>query len=120
MSVATFTPKYDKLGEGFSHRERLKADEAPGRPWNRVAGGWISDLCSLQKHVMLCPFCLSKFNPKSYGYEPWRTAVPITSIGKCDGCNQPSMYLKNFIHEEFHQDIGEWQSRPRRGRWARS
>lgn len=117
MSVATFIPKNGRLGEGFTARERLKAAEAPGRPWNRVAGGWISDLCALQKHVMLCPFCISKFNPRRVGYEPWRTY--LTSIGKCDGCNTVSTYLRNYIHQSLHAEVGEWE-RPRRGRWVRS
>ncbi len=110
-------PKYSKLGEGFSQKERLKADEDSGRPWNRVAGGWISDLASLQKFIMLCPFCLGKFNPRTSGYETWRQN--IYSIGKCDGCKNLSTYLKGFIHEEYHQTVGEWERHPRKGRWSR-
>ena len=111
-------PKYAKLGQGFTKAEKLKADEDRGRPWNRVAGGWISDLASLQKFVMLCPFCAPKFNPRPNGYEVWRRDTQ--SIGKCDGCNQVSTYLRGYISEAYHDLVGEWERHPRRGRWARS
>lgn len=110
-------PKHAKLGQGFSSKERLKADEDPGRPWNRVAGGWMADLAALKKFVMLCPFCRPKFNPKRCGYEVWRQDTH--SIGKCDGCKQMSTYLCGFIHQEYHDTVGEWQRHPRKGRWAR-
>lgn len=109
-------PKYAKLGQGFSAKERLKADEDPGRPSGRIAGGWVSDLAALQKFIMLCPFCISKFNPRRAGYEVWRQH--IYCVGKCDGCKQMSTYTKGFIHEVYHQTVGDWE-RPRKGRWVK-
>ena len=109
-------PKYAKLGEGFSPREILKSTEDSGRPWDRVAGGWISDLVALQKFIMLCPFCLPKFNPKRHGYEVWR--LNISSIGKCDGCKNISTYLQGFIPEAYHPILGDQERKPRRGRWS--
>jgi hypothetical protein len=109
-------PKNQKLGQGYSKTERLKADEDAGRPWTRPAGGWISDLAELQKFIMLCPFCISKFNPRRAGYEVWRQN--IYGVGKCDGCKQMSTYIKGFISEALHQTVGEWE-RPRKGRWVR-
>ena len=114
MEIAV--PKYGKLGSGFSARERNKADEDPGRPWNRPAGGWISDLAGAKKFIMLCPFCLPKFNPRKNGYESWRRH--IYSVGKCDGCKNLDTRLMGFINEEFHSTVGEWE-KPHKGRWAR-
>lgn len=112
MEVAV--PRYAKLGQGFSHKERLKADEHPGKPWNRVAGGWISDLAELQKFIQLCPFCVSKFNPRKSGYEVWR--LHVNCVGKCDGCNQVSPHCRGFISQSLHDTVGE--NRPRgSSRW---
>lgn len=110
-------PKYAKLGRGFSRAEKQKANEDPGRPWNRVAGGWIGDLAALQKFIQLCPFCLGKFNPRKSGYEVWR--VDTYNVGKCDGCNTVNPKCRGFISEAYHTTVGDPNRRPRRGRWSR-
>lgn len=111
-------PKYGKLGSGFSKREMLKASEAAGRPSGQTAGTWVSDLVSCQKLIALCPFCVSKFNPRANNYATWRK--DIYSIGKCDGCNQVSTYLKAYIHESTVPEVGEWERKPTKGRWSLS
>jgi hypothetical protein len=115
MSI-TIVPKYAKVGQGFSRREQLLASEDPGRPSGRLAGGWISDLTALQKFVMLCPFCVHKFNPRKQGYEVWRSEVQAN--GKCDDCKQVSPYLKGFIHQALHDTTGEYFNKPKKGRWS--
>ena len=116
--VDVLTPKFGKLGTGFSRKAIIAASEDYGRPWNRPAGGWVSDLTALQKFVMLCPFCGPKFNPKKADYEVWRTNA--FHVGKCDGCKELSTYLCGYIHQEHHPIVGEWQRKPpRRGRWAK-
>jgi hypothetical protein len=112
MEVAV--PKHGKLGQGFSAKERLKADEHPGRPNTRLAGGWVSDLAELQKFIQLCPFCVSKFNPRKSGYEVWRTY--LNCVGKCDGCNQLSPQCRGFISEQYHTQVGEF-TRTKSARW---
>ena len=118
MSVVAPTvlvPKHAVLGQGFNARERLAADEAPGRPWNRTAGGWVADLTALHKFVILCPFCVPKFNPRQNQYEPWRRHNMI--VGRCDGCKQVSTQARGYMHQANHGLTGEWE-RPRRGRWS--
>lgn len=115
MSVAPLiaVPKYGRLGEGFSRAEQRVASEAKGRPWTRPPGGWVTDLVAKRAMVMLCPFHVSKFNPRTHQYEVWRQQV---SIGKCDDCGTLSPQIRAFIHQSTHDAVGEW-TRPRRGRW---
>lgn len=91
-----------------------KAAIAPGRPSNRVAGGWIDDHVALKKMISLCPFCVPKFNPRGNHYELWRS---VYTVAKCDDCNQHDLRCKSFIHQSTHDAVGDW-SRSRRGRWA--
>lgn len=116
MSTAplVLVPQHGRLGEGFTKREQLVAKEAKGRPWHRPAGGWVDDLVGRRLMVMLCPFCVGKFNPRVHHYEVWRSH--LNSIGRCDGCNQVSHQIRGFIHQSTHDAVGEW-TRPRRGRW---
>ena len=114
MSLTIHVPKPD------TPLRRVQASEAPGRPWNRLAGGWIDDQVELKKFVMLCPFCVHKFNPRKNHYEVWRREVQ--GIGKCDDCKQISPYLKGFIHQSSHDLGGDFMvggPKRRRGRWAR-
>lgn len=111
MPVVIHVPQPDTLAR------RLKAAEAPGRPWNRPAGGWIADKTALQKFVALCPFCVAKFNPRQHHYEVWRRDV--LCVTRCDGCNKMDPRCRGFIHQSAHEDTGEWtRPRHRRGRWA--
>ena len=68
-------PKYSKLGEGFSRKEKLKVQEHPGRQTNPSKGyqtpaAWLDDLGQLRKLVLLCDYCRHKWNPKRYRYRP--------------------------------------------------
>lgn len=93
----------------------LAALEAPGRPVSRLSGGWVDDLCALQKFITLCPFCDHKFSPRAHHYEPWRR--DLYCVARCDGCNRIHPRCKAFIHETYHEALGDW-TRQRRGRWA--
>ena len=66
-----------------------------GRREGRLAGGYVDDLATLGKAILLCNGCSPKFNPKQYGYViPYRFP---RARGACDGCkeyaNPGFMYL---------------------------
>ena len=111
---AVLIPRGAALGEGYTRAEQRVALESKGRPWTRVAGGWIADMAAKQQFIILCPFCVAKFNPRIHHYEVWRQRV--SCIGRCDGCGQQSHQARGFIHQSTHDAVGEW-TRPRRGRW---
>ena len=117
MGVTIAVPKNDKLGSGYGPYAETFVGADPNRPSGMTAGSWVGDFVALRKMVTLCPHCIHKFNPRKVNYEVWRR--DLYSVGKCDDCNQWTQYLRAFIHESLHADVGEWQS-PRRGRWARS
>ena len=115
-------PRYQKLGEGFSRREKLKALEHPGRQTNPQRGyqsavSWISDLIALRKVIILCDFCRAKFNPRRFGY---RRVDALDNDGKvlahsvngqCDACKGDTRLIgggTGFQPEELyaqtHQD----------------
>ena len=78
--------------------KRVRSAKAPGRPPRRLAGGWVADLAALGKAIVLCDFCVRKFNPKGHGYEA-RRVVPYLRhvIGDCDGCkrlSQATLFLR--------------------------
>ena len=83
----------------YTKADREKMARAPGRPHGRVAGGWVSDLVSLGKAVVLCGMCQKKFKAKSCGYEV-RRLMPDKPyvIGECDGCGNTTrdgqLYMK--------------------------
>ena len=111
MSITIHVP------QPVTHRRLLASYEHPGRPSGSVAGGWIADFVALKRCIMLCPFCVGKFNPRKYNYEVWRN--DLYSVARCDDCKQHSRQIRSFIHESNHYDTGEWMSHsPRRGRWA--
>ena len=86
-----------------------------GRPSGRTAGGWIADKIGLQKCVVLCDFCVHKFNPRRVGYELYRRT---TMNAFCADCGKHSQRASAYIHHSFHDAIGDEQ-RSRKGRWAR-
>ena len=107
-----FIPRHEKLGEGFSFKEKLDSFEHPGRRTTphgyQSPASWISDLVALKKLIILCPFCRIKFNPGKHNYR--RFYIPdVTGLtdgyvvnGKCDGCKQPTQNLgggAGFVHE---------------------
>ena len=94
-------------------RKILKSCDGGGKPTGRIAGGWVADLTGTKKSITLCPFCVSKFSPRSHAYELWRREWLV--VARCDGCNEYSRQCKMFIHESFHDDVGESR---RRGRWV--
>jgi hypothetical protein len=108
MSLTILVPQPD------TPRRRLQASEAPGKPWTRVAGGWIADLVAARRFIALCPSCDPKFNPRKHHYVPWRHDTYV--VAKCDACGTLDIRCKPWIYETMVDDI-EHQRR-RRGRWA--
>ena len=111
MSVTVLVRKPDTA------QRRLESMEHPGRPSGSVAGGWIADFVALKRVIMLCPFCVGKFNPRANKYEVWRN--DLYSVAKCDDCKQMSRQIRTFIHQSQHHETGEWmRHKPTRGRWS--
>ena len=105
-------PKYSKLGEGFSAREKLAAQLHPGRSKWQSPASWILDLVSLRKPVLLCSFCRSKFNPRHFNYRKFYmtdhtgTTDGFVANGKCDACRQNTADVPGggvmFVAEELY------------------
>lgn len=93
---------------------RRHAAEAPGKPWHRVAGGWLDDHVALRKFVTLCTDCTPRFNPRRHHYEVWRQTVYV--MASCTACNAFDPRCRAYIHEALHEQLGE--TGRRRGRWA--
>jgi hypothetical protein len=111
MSITIHVP------QPYTHKRYLDSMEHPGRPSKSVAGGWIADFVALKRAIMLCPFCVHKFNPGANHYEVWRN--DIYSVAKCDDCKQHSRQIRTFIHQSNHLSAGEWmRHKPVKGRWA--
>ena len=88
-----------------------------GRPSGRSPGGWIADKIGLRQCVVLCDFCVSKFNPARVGYELYRRT---TINAFCDDCGHHSVRAAAYIHQAFHDAVGDERRIPGKGRWARS
>jgi hypothetical protein len=100
--------------------EELEIVPVPSGPRGRLAGTHIDDQVALTKMIVLCEFCNPKFNPRKNRYEVWRKETWVR--GACDGCSNYTLHGRGFIHQSFHEQVGEWENRPmsaRRGRWAR-
>lgn len=111
MSVTIYVP------QPYSTLRHLASYEHPGRPSRSVAGSWIDDFVALKRAIMLCPFCVNKFNPRKAHYEVWRRDV--YAVAKCDDCKQHSRQIRTFIHESTHYQVGDTpRTKSRRGRWA--
>ena len=109
MAITIHIPK------PFTRARYLDSMEHPGRPSRSIAGSWISDFVALGKAIMLCPFCVHKFHPRSHQYEVWRNEW--YSIAKCDDCKQLSRQIRTFIPQRYHAELGDFTQRPKRGRW---
>ena len=83
-----------------SREKQFRSAKAPGRPNRRLAGGWVADLAALGKAIVLCDFCVRKFNAKACGYKA-RRVVPYSKyvIGDCDGCKRPNQQATMFLKE---------------------
>lgn len=125
-SPIVIVPKYARIGEGFSRRERAKADEHPGRrtDGSQSAASWVTDLASLKKIILLCSWCRGKFNPRRNGYR--KLFVPdmsgktdgYSSNGMCDGCKQNTALTPGggvaFVSEEYYTQITQDPAEARR------
>lgn len=87
----------------WTKADRLKANEAPGRPTTRVHGGWMADLAGLRKSIVLCPFCTHKFNPKANRYRKETDFPEVT--GRCDGCKVHDARCTLYIAEELYSQV---------------
>jgi hypothetical protein len=109
-------PKYAKVGEGFTRRERAASLEHPGRrtDGSQSAAHWVTWLTDLKKIVILCSFCRSKFNPRKHGYRRMYAADltgrtdGYVANGKCDACNQMTVDAGGgtaYITEETYAQV---------------
>ena len=81
-------------------RDRNKGLEAPGRPANRLPGGWIAgDLSELKQTILLCTACQKGFDWKKHHYYSVARYDQILAKGKCDVCKVPSEKLYLYLHE---------------------
>lgn len=112
MSLTIHVPKPD------SDRRRAAAMtiHGHGRPSGRTAGGWIADKVGLQQCVVLCDFCVHRFNPRRLGYELFRRT---TVNAFCDDCGSHSSRAAAYIHQSFHDAVGDDRRIPGRGRRVR-
>lgn len=128
-------PKYARLGEGFSRKEKAAANEHPGR---RVDGTqspahWITCLADLKKTILLCSFCRARFNPRKHHYRRYYSPDASGKTdgyavnGLCDACKESTVNFPGggtmFIHEETYDlvclDPVEARRRTRR-KWQRA
>ena len=113
-----FIPKHDKLGEGFTTEEMVKAAEHPGRQTNprrgyQSAATWIDHLVQLRRPVILCGFCRHKFDPKKHRYRRFYCYTPgadgYKMNGRCDDCKEETIRTPGggtmFISEESYPQL---------------
>lgn len=90
-------PKHSKLGKGYHIRDMVR--ESPGRQVNPEKGYqspavFLDDLVQLKQAIILCSFCVVKWNPHKNKYRARYIPDPsgVTSgyavQGKCDACKQ--------------------------------
>ncbi len=71
----------------------------PGRQTNPKRGyqspaAYLDDLAALKQAIILCSFCVVKWNPRKEGFrarfvpDPTGVASGYTVMGKCDACKQ--------------------------------
>jgi hypothetical protein len=112
MSLIVYVPQPDTA----VRRAAAFTIHGHGRPSGRTAGGWIADKIGLQKCVVLCDFCVHRFNPRRAGYELYRRT---TINAFCQDCGQLSTRAAAYIHQSFHDAVGDVRRSPGKGRWAR-
>ena len=130
-SAIVCVPKYHRLGEGFSKREKIEALVHPGRRTTprgyQSAVSWISDLITLRKYILLCSFCSFKFDPRQFGYRKSYVLdlSGMTSgyqvMGQCDSCKGRTGDLgggTGYIAEETYHLLNVDPSVQRRKRRA--
>ena len=90
-----FIPRGKKLGAGYTRGDEI-ASQAIKPQHNATKGqssiGWLQDLVTLRKVIILCSYCRFKFNPRKLGYR--KVYVPdltgktdgYTVNGDCDSC----------------------------------
>lgn len=118
MSTVVIVPKYARVGEGFSRRERLQAQEHPGRrtDGSQTPASWVLDLADSNKLILLCAWCRAKFNPRRHGYRRFYTADPTSKTdgylanGRCDACKSRTELQGGgvaFVREDTYRQVCE-------------
>lgn len=83
----------------WSPLEILKSFKHAGRPKRKLPGGWVDDLASLKKCILLCSSCAHRFNDKKAGYFNVARWEKYFAAGSCDDCRQFSRQLRLYIYE---------------------
>ena len=97
MGITVHVPR------GYTRREIIAAQEAPGRTRGKTAGSWVHDLCALRKVITLCPFCTHKFNPGRLGYIHDKGLGQVQAT--CDGCTTFDTCCNAYFFEETFQNV---------------
>ena len=97
--------------------KRVASFIQPGRPGQKIPGGWISDNVSLRKLITLCPLHVHKFNPRKYGYVKFHNYILGPYVdASCMDCKTRDPRCTSYVAEEFDHLVSF--RRPARGRWA--
>lgn len=83
--------------------KRLKDMETGGKKKNRVAGGWIADLCAQKRVITLCMGCTHKFNPARVGYRREKEFPVCQAV--CDGCSTWDPKCSWYIYDELYTSV---------------
>jgi len=67
-----------------NNKEVVKRIEAAGRKIGNPHGTHVTDLAELANTIILCDFCVPKFDWKKYRYYKQREFPYV--LGKCDAC----------------------------------
>lgn len=130
--LVTIVPKYARIGEGFTRRERAAAHIHPGRrtDGSQSPASWLLDLADTRKIIILCSFCQSKFDPRRHGYRRWYapSCTPNTDPhqvnGTCDACKELVWQGgRGYVSEETYSLLcrdPQEARRAARARWRQS
>lgn len=101
---------WKKRGEKFRkkaswNKPAAQPREHAGRKYGKPEGGYVTDLASLKKAIILCWRCQPKFDHKRYHYYKDERFPHV--VGKCDGCRQIFNHsTRLYIHESYLSDSG--------------
>lgn len=119
MSVVV-VPKYAKIGEGFSRREKSDSHIHPGRKTEtrgyQSPATWITQMADGRKALLLCVECEKMFNAAKNRYriryikDPTGATRGMRASGACDGCKQETANMGGgymWVSEETWSQVSQ-------------
>lgn len=87
----------------FSPMEMLKSMYDPGRPKGKPIGSHLDDLVALNKAIILCRNCSTKFASTARKYKYFRSENDNLLVvrGDCDICRNFDVQSSLFLHESL-------------------